>query len=326
MAACDVIIVGDGAAGIALASLLPGSLVLPSQPPGQRVALDTFAYGAGTRLLHRSPGAEELLRLARVPRPRTRVHRMSFRVGDADLDLPVGEELQAAYGMKMHRGDPPPREQSRGFWTRRRHAAGIEVLDADFISLCRVLRGLVAAEGRILPYEPLPRDPDPGEPPLLAGARRPLVFYTCPPRGIWPSFDPGPCDADKVFLPVEPGPAADPEGRGYEVSYRPGAEVSWHREGSARGPAGDRAVVLEWTVAAGAGAGLCASLEADAVEAGLRPLEPARAFPGVQVRASRPVPRGAAWRPVGRIAELSYQMTLDEVADAGLALREAWHV
>lgn len=318
------LIVGDGAAGIVAAAILPGALVLPSQPPATRVALDAFPFGAGTRLLYPSPGSDEMLRLARWPSPRRRLHVMAYRIGDRDLSLAeVTEEVQLDYGRKMHRAEPPRR--AAGFWKAHlERAGGIEVYDVSFEDLCLSLRDLVARDGRLLPYEPLPRDPDPDAPLRLSAGTFSAVIYTCPARAIWRSYDPGPCEMDKVFLAVRPGPAADPEGRGYEVGYRPGPEVSWHREGAAVGRDGTRAVVLEWTLPAGEGAAFCAAAEADARAAGLEPLDRARPFPGVQVRRPAPVPSGRVWRPLGRIAELSPAVVLNEVADAALSLRNAW--
>jgi hypothetical protein len=318
-----VLVLGDGAAGLAVAALLPGALVLPSEAPAVRVANDSVPYGAGPRYLFPSPGSEALFRRAGEPVPRLRRLAFGYREGDVLTPAPdAGEALRSAYGRKLHAGTPPP---SSGLAASGGRGAELDVYDASFGDLVRALRGVLLREGRILPYEPLDPDPDPDAPLRTSSGVFDAVLYTVPPAAVWRGLRAG-VALDKAFLPVRPGPAADPSAAGWEYVMRPGADVPWHREAAVRGRGGDPAVVLEWTLPDGGdrAADLPAAADA-AVRAGLEALAPPALFRGLQVvRPGSPVPRGRCWAPMGRIAEWDPSALLADVADAAVQMGAAW--
>lgn len=312
------LVLGDGEAGVALTALLPGALLAPSSPPRPDLSARGVPVPAGPRYLHAGPGADALLLRAglRARSVQTREVRFAYTAEGRTVDA---AEVPAAwrdlYWTKSRPGEagpPPASAASAG-------AGSLEVSGADYWDVLRLLRARLAAEGRILPYAAPPRDPDPDAAWAHPDARGPLrVLYTCPPSALWPDF---PVRAlNKVFAAARPtrDVLLHWPGQRFEYAYRPGPEVPWHRETLASDPDAGPAVVLEWTLPAGADVSPAAL---SALAEGLPLLAPPALLRGAQVLPSaRPAPSGSAWIPVGRLAERRHGLLVTDVAEAALRL------
>lgn len=321
------LVVGDGEAGVALASLLPGALLAPSSAPRADLSARGVPVPAGPRYLHAGEGGRALSRAAGLlvaPCGRRASEEREVRFcygldgGEAVEPRLAPASLRDAYWRKSRPGEdgPPPASAA---------SAGAESLTAlrgDYWEALRLLRERLSKEGRLLPYAAPPRDPDPEVPwrhPDAPEAPE-RVLYTCPPSALWPGF--AERALDKAFLLSLPfgGALLHWPGQVYEYSYRAGAEVPWHRE-TLVVSGGEPAVVLEWTLPAGHALTPGAILE-EALRHGARPVGVPAILRGAQVLPSPEAsPRGAGWLPVGRLAERRHGLLVTDVAETALRLR-----
>lgn len=329
-----IAVLGDGIAGVAACALIPGAVLLPSQPPRERsVALDV-PFSPGPRHLHDGSPALDLVLASGLDAAAIRdvEYPILWRVGDRDV---LASELdpftRLTYYSKSRPGVVPRAEASTG-------SAGADTLrvieSPGYFEVIGALRKRLEEEGRILDYVQLPLDPDPGRPVRIGSETYDLVIYTCPPNAIWPDFEV--VAADKLFLPVRvESDLREIRLRGAAYRYRPGPEVPWHREtiGSVKlGKHVEDAAILEWTLPPNdmpppgwaKPYGEPAAI-ADAVLRGLRPLDRPWRLRGAQVLPSPyPSPSGASWCPLGRVATRSHGALVTDVAAGALKIRREW--
>lgn len=328
-----ILVVGDGASGVAIGAVLETSVVVPSQPPRTRAAALGCPFAPGPRYVYDVPAGRELLRSIGIRASDTisKTVRPAWYADGANLlASEAPPEMRDRYYAKSRPGEPPKATPASGSGG----ADAIEVLDVPWGSVIRRASDKVGDSGRREGYlADVLREPDPDVPP----AGFDLAIYTCPPSALWPDFEER--SLDKVFAPVRlPPVGADSawDMAWWDYRYRPDGEVGWHRETRAgqriRGTVGAvPSLVLEWTsystsmIKSPRSARLVreGNIAREVVLSGLRPLDAPWTLPGGQILASpEPSPRGRGWIPVGRMALREHGLlTTDAVAAAISAVR-----
>ena len=326
------LVLGDGASGIAAASVIKDAVVLPTMPPKDNTVAYRAPFPMGPRYLYPSKGMGAMLYFANkyltwVGSMTQRIN-FGFRYGDRYWKPEdVSPEQRVAYYRKSRPSEGsgpvsvPDSVATAG-------ASSITVLRLDYNPIVKMARERLEREGRILEYVPIEKEPNPDVPFIhpVTLERFERVLYTCPARFLWPDLKLR--SMPKVFAPLHLRAEAkdfDPGSLRWAYAYRYGDDVSWHRETritvSKKGIIEKPGLLLEWTFPESTSPteGLRFALN-EISKRVFKPAHDAMALPVGQIITGSGTPEGTCWKPIGRLAEWKHGLLLNDAADRAMEI------